>query len=56
MFSVIWAQGCMTVENPLITYGSTKADTDIPATLARDVHNGMLANYVPASPLFSSPD
>ncbi|GAA6082489.1 uncharacterized protein LOC111234564 [Tachysurus ichikawai] len=39
MFSVVWPQGCMMVENPTVTYGCTNGD--IATTLA---------NYVPASP------
>ena len=48
MFGVIWPQGFMTEGNPWVTYGCTQGD--IAATLTTDFHNGMWANYVPASP------
>jgi hypothetical protein len=48
MFSVIWPKGCMVVEEPAITYGSTQFDN--PTMLARDVHNNMLVNNLSAIP------
>ena len=38
----------MVVEEPAITYGSTQFDN--PTMLARDVHNNMLVNNIPAIP------
>ncbi len=42
---VVRAQGCMMVENPMMTDGS--AQRHIAPTLTRDLHNGTASNNVP---------
>ncbi len=45
MLCVVRAQGCMMVENPMVTDGS--AQRHIASTLTRDLHNGTASNNVP---------